>query len=453
MLRINPVILFIFLMILSGGCIRKPSGTGDHGKFTFLSEEHFKFLEKLTKDVIDSSRISPGEKVVENTGPNNTGGILIRPGGRSCYPAFWIRDYAMSLETGFITPEEQKHMLKLVASTQCDQTWITKGGSIIPYGAIADHIRIDDGLPVYFPGTLGYDDQGNKKFGIFPPYDDQYYFIHIVWYYAMTTGDKNILKEQINYRVLSDRLISAFHLPPSHEDNHLVYTTDDFRGVDFGFRDVITMTGDLCFTSILKCRAASEMADLMKISGNLKAASRYTKIAESIKSAIPSVFLNEKGILRASTGKSSQPDVWASGLAVYYGILEGETAGKVCRVLTEAYQKGELTFRGNIRHILITDDFSDSTAWEHSLASKNTYQNGAYWGTPTGWICYAISRTDPEAARKLAAEFVLELIENDFRKGSEYGSPYECFHSSGFRQNPVYMASVTCPYIVFKNLK
>jgi hypothetical protein len=61
--------------------------------------------------------------------------------------------------------------------------------------------------------------------------------------------------------------------------------------------------------------------------------------------------------------------------------------------------------------------------------------------------------TDPEAARKLAEEYVLELIENDFRKGPGYGSPYECFHSSGFRQNPVYMASVTCPYIVFKKLK
>ena len=185
-------------------------------------------------------------------GPNNTGGVLIRPGGRDCYPSFWIRDYAMSLESGFISHEEQKHMLLLTASTQCDQPWITQGGSMVPYGAIADHIRIDDGLPVYFPGHLGYTDQGNKKFGMFPPYDDQFFFIHMAYYYVKTTSDNEILNLRINDIALIDRLETAFNVPPSRLDNQIVYTTDDYRGVDFGFRDVITITGDLCMTSILK---------------------------------------------------------------------------------------------------------------------------------------------------------------------------------------------------------
>jgi hypothetical protein len=111
-----------------------------------------------------------------------------------------------------------------------------------------------------------------------------------------------------------------------------------------------------------------------------------------------------------------------------------------------------LAYNGNIRHILTTDDYNDSSAWEASLAKKDTYQNGAYWGTPTGWICYAIARTDSVLAGKLATEYVEDLRINDFRKGGGYGAPYECFHPSGYRQNPVYMTTVTCPYIVFKSM-
>ncbi|WP_459076856.1 hypothetical protein [Arenibacter sp. M-2] len=84
------------------------------------------------------------------------------------------------------------------------------------------------------------------------------------------------------------------------------------------------------------------------------------------------------------------------------------------------------------------------------MAQKNTYQNGAYWGTPTGWVCYAIAKTNFKLAQKLAKEFIDDLRENDFRKGLEYGAPYECFHPSGHRQNPLYMTTVSCPLAAFK---
>ena len=144
-----------------------------------LSPVDFQFLEELTMDVLESSRIYPGEEAAAGFGPNNTGGVLIRPGGRDCYPAFWIRDYALSLESGLIPPGEQRHMLQLTASTQCNQTWITPGGSLVPYGAVTDHIRVDDGKPIYFPGTYIYEDQGVPEFGTLPPISDQFFFIHM----------------------------------------------------------------------------------------------------------------------------------------------------------------------------------------------------------------------------------------------------------------------------------
>ena len=416
----------------------------------YLSPNDLTFLKDLTKEVMDSSRILPNQRISEAFGGNSTGGVLIRPGGRDCYPSFWIRDYAMSLESGMVTKDEQKHMLQLTASTQCDQTWISSTGSFIPAGAIADHIRIDDSKPIYYPGTYDYETQGGKTFGVVPPYGDQYFFIHMAYYYFKSTGSTDFLLQEINGSRLIDRLEMAYKVPPTKLGGSLVYTTDDFRGVDFGFRDVINITGELCFTSILKYRASVEMAALLELLDKPENANNYKSIAQRLKTEIPKTFSDERGMLQASTGKSKQADVWSTALAVYFGILEEDELEKTCKFLSKAYKNGLLSYKGNIRHVLTSDDFNESSAWEVSLAKKETYQNGAYWGTPTGWVCHAIAKVDLSMAQQLAAEYIEDLRLNDFRKGPAFNGPYECFHALGNEQNPVYLTSVTCPYAVFK---
>lgn len=442
------VSLFFLIMYM---CISISGKTQSNQKVSTLTRDHLLFLEQLTRDVLEASRIYPEQIISEEFGANKTGGILIRPGGRNAYPSFWIRDYAMSLETGFISVAEQKHMLELTASTQCDQAWITKGGSLVPAGSIADHIRIDDGKPIYFPGTYDFENQGTPEFGTLPPFCDQFFFIHMAHYYVIQSRDRKILKKDINGKRLIDRLKEAFHMPPSNGITYMVYATEKLRGVDFGFRDVQTITGDLCFASILKYRAANELADLLELV-KPQDAQQYRMIAEKIKSSLPGIFSDKRGMLMASTGRSKQPDVWATALAVHFGLLEGDAAMKVSRLFADAYKAGSLSYKGNIRHILTTDDFNENTAWEISLSPKNLYQNGAYWGTPTGWVVNAIKLSDPGAATALAREYIAELIENDFRKGETFGAPYECFNPSGYNQNPVYLTSVACPLVVFRKL-
>lgn len=415
-----------------------------------ISKEDFQFLEKLTKDVLDSSRIIPGQSLPAPFGKNNTGGTLIRPGGRDTYPSFWMRDYAMSLESGMVKNEEQKHMLLLTASSQCDQTWITKGGSMVPFGAIPDHIRVDDLLPIYFPGTYDYEGQGVKEFGITPPYDDQFYFIHMAYQYVKNTGDFDFLNREINNTKLIDRLETAFKVPPSKADNHIAFTNDNFRGVDFGFRDAIDITGELCYTSILKYRAATQMAEIFDQLKNKAKAELYNQIATKIKKSLPSIFLNSSGMLRASTGKSGQSDVWATTFAIYLGLINGNDLKKACQYLANAYKAGTLAYKGSIRHVLTTEDFNGKTAWESALAEKNTYQNGAYWGTPTGWVACAIAKVDAPLAKQLMSEYISELRENDFRKGAQFKSPVECFAPGGYVRGPVYLTTVSCPYIAMK---
>jgi len=425
---------------------------GQNKTFRLISNDDLKYLEELTKDVVERSRILPQQVISKEFGANNSGGTLIKPGGSDSYPAFWIRDYAMSIESGFITPEEQKHMLLITAQGQCDQPWISDGGCMIPVGAIPDHIRIDNSRPIYFPGTYDYKGQGNKKWGMMPPYCDQFFFIDMAYLYFKQKSSARFLRHQINGVSLINRLEMAYKTPPTRQDGVMVYATEDFRGVDYGFRDVITITGELCMPSLLKYKASLELAELFDRLRKKDKAAAYRRNARRLKEEIPLRFSDSRGMLLASTGKSRQADIWSTVMAIYYGVLEGEKALNASRTITEGYKKGLLAKSGNIRHILIGEDFSEKSAWEKSLVKKGDYQNGGYWGTPTGWVCYTMAQTDPDAARQLAKEYIDNLRAGDYRKGAGFGEPWECYNVES-PQNAIYMTTVTSPYTVFKSVQ
>jgi hypothetical protein len=425
-------------------------------KTSLLSPSDLDFFQELTIAVIDSSRILPGQELppaIREFGPNHSGITLIKPGGRDCYPSFWIRDYAMSLESGLISVKEQHDILLYTAARQSDSTWTTKTGSLVPVGSIPDHIRINDGLPVYFPGTYDYVFQGNEIWRM-PPFCDQFYFIHMAWHYLNQKKDPAILDQLVNNISLLHRLEMAFTAVPAHTDHEMAFISDSLPTSDFGFRDAVSMTGEVCFGSLLRYRAALEMAELVRQHDESGKSEKYRTIAKKIKENLVPVFADGRGLLRATTGISRQPDVWATAFAVYIGALDGTGREKACRALLSAYQAGYLAMEGQIRHVLTTDDFDSTTAWEKTFARKNTYQNGAYWGTATGWVCFAIYQVDQSAACKLAAEFVVHLRKTDFRiPGRDQGGPYECVYPpTGYKQNPVYMTTVTCPLAVFKEI-
>ncbi len=422
-----------------------------------LSRSDMEFMKNLTAEVIDSSRILAGENLpgsISSFGPNNSGITLIRPGGRDCYPSFWIRDYAMSLESGFITETEQLQMLLYTAARQSDSSWVSSMGSLIPPGSIPDHIRINDGLPIYFPGTYSYENQGNKMW-MLPPYGDQYFFIHMAWYYISISNDLKILEETVNEKMLLQRMEEAFWSVPGDNDSPLLRIDTSFQTCDFGFRDVVTMSGEVCFGSLLKYRAAREMAGLFRQSGLESKAKKYESIAEKIAVLIPPTFADERGFLLASTGISSQADVWATAFAVYIDVLEEPYKTKACKALVDSYIAGTMAVEGQIRHVLSSDNYSVTSAWEKAAAQINRYQNGAYWGTPSGWVCYAIYQLDQGLAKQLAKEYINHLRITDFRiNPSTHGGPYECiFPADDYKQNPVYMTSVSVPYAAFLKLK
>jgi len=416
-------------------------------------DESMAFLTGLAAAVVEDSRVRPGESVAGH-GPNRTGGTLIRPGGRNCYPAFWIRDFAMSLDSGLITPEEAIHALLMTARLQAPQDRFLPSGSFVPRGAIADHITFG-GEPIFYPGTLDDAEAQGQPFGYYPSLDDHFYFVEMAWHAIVVCGREDLLRTSVAGVPFLERLALAFAVPQVDPESELVVCDEQRRGVSFGFTDTVVHTGKLLFCSLLRYRAAVWMADLLTRAGDRAAAERYARIAATISSEIPRTFAHDGGLLVASTGLSAQPDVWGSAFAVAMGALAEPAATRVVGAIRQALASGTIAWKGNVRHVPTDADFNTSTTWERVVGQqpRNRYQNGAYWGTPVGWVCEAVAAVAPAVAERLALDYVADLREGDYRQGPAYGAPWECMHPSGdHRQNAVYMCSVTAPLGAFRRL-
>jgi len=66
---------------------------------------------------------------------------------------------------------------------------------------------------------------------------------------------------------------------------------------------------------------------------------------------------------------------------------------------------------------------------------RDTYQNGGYWATPTGWFVYALDLVDPS----LADQTIVDMVK-DFQAG---GACEWIFNST--RRLPNYLASAALP--------
>ncbi|MBO9610792.1 MAG: hypothetical protein J7639_32880, partial [Paenibacillaceae bacterium] len=193
---------------------------------------------------------------------NETGIVLIRPGGLHNYPSFWIRDFAMSLESGLIDADEVKPMLLLTASRQNGSDEVMLDAARIPPFAVPDHINLD-GKPVFYPGTYSSGaDQGGGRWGVYPPYCDHYYFIVMAYEYVKQSGDLSILAHAINGYSLLDRIQAAYEVPWQDHENGIVWTEADKRAVNFGFVDSVIQTGHLLFSTILKYRTSHMLITL-----------------------------------------------------------------------------------------------------------------------------------------------------------------------------------------------
>jgi hypothetical protein len=423
-----------------------------------LSPADESFLGDQARRIINSARLAAGGQA---GGRRNTTPYDIHvPGGNMGYPAFWVRDAVMMLGGDFIPADEVEGWIRLIVSTlRGPADWQVRPGIVVPAYAVPDHINFD-GKPTFFPGNYETGDkQGGHPWGEYPPLDDAFYFIGAVLEHWRLSGNLGLFRSKLrtsfSEELLSDLCEKAYRVAPVDPATGLVNSGEikNENAKDWGFCDGVFKSGKLLFPSVLKLVAARRLAVLFAACGDRAKARVYREEESRIAAGIrPTFFLptraGSEGWLRSATGVGNQPDVWGSAFAVHSGALDEATAQHVSRALTRAYRERTAVRGGYVRHILTSDRLNKS-GWEGSFFETGKYQNGGYWGTPTGWYISAVSRSDPAAASEMAAAYVRFLRDNMRPDGMtqawEWLNP-----DTGDRSNPLYVASVALPYLSLK---
>jgi hypothetical protein len=289
-----------------------------------------------------------------------------------------------------------------------------------------------------------------------PPADDHYWFVHVAAALHRARRGTSFLSNRVDGMAVIDHLAEAFRSPTTDPDTGLFVTSDANRAVGFGFCDGIVHTGGVLFPSLLRHQAAGELAVLYAAMGRESEAERFREIQRRLAGSIEKMFggvPSAGGWLVAATGSSRQADVWGTLYALHLGVLSPARAHAALDAVVAGVTNHTISIHGAVRHVPVGRDFSARSAWERTGEALNTYQNGAYWHTATGWLIEALWRADRSLARQVAREYVQYLRANDYRLGRGPQAPWECFHPpTGHTQNGVYMTSVTVPFAILKNL-
>ncbi|CAN5541676.1 hypothetical protein BH10PLA1_BH10PLA1_02280 [soil metagenome] len=401
----------------------------------FFTAADREFMVTMATDVLAASRIEPGDDVLqerEGKWTRHTNTLLmpvVRPDGRDLYPGFWVQDFAMGYASGCIPVTEGWQHLEWICRTQNGPGDLRlTSGAEVPAWSIADHINLD-GTAVYFPGTYAADDtQGGEPWGIRPPVNNHFDFIWLMWMLVNDGISIERLREPLFDVPLIDRLERAFATIETEPKSGLVVTTPETRRVGMIFYDTVRFTNRILTASILRYRAALQMADLLEGLGRADDAAAYANIARGIAYTIGDAFKRDDlgGWLAASTGASAQADVWGTLMAVHFNLLHDSQLVLARAAILAGLRERTIVHQAAVRHVPLDRDASAKSAWEQTPTPHNRYQNGAFWHTATGWLLDAIVGTAPDRTAALGRDFVTHLRQHDFRKGLEFGAPWEC---------------------------
>lgn len=409
-----------------------------------LSADDARFWRDQARRVVDSAALAAGAASGKHR--NTTPYDVHVPGGNMGYPAFWVRDGVMMLGGDFISARELEGWIRLMASiVRGPGDWQVRPGVVVPAYAMPDHINFN-GKPTFYPGNYETGEkQGGKPWGKYPPLDDHFYFITAVWHHFKLTRSTDLfqsaVKTSFNELRLAELCERVYRVAPADPETGLAAAGDieTENAKDFGFCDGVSKSGKLLFTSVLKFAAARQLAEIFEAAGEPAKAQAYRAGAGRIRRAIPPTFLRG-GWLHSATEVCNQPDVWGSAFAVWAGAVDDGTALSVGRTLARAYRDKTAVREGCVRHL------PGNEGWQVAISKLGEYQNGGFWGTPTGWYIAAVHRADPAAARDMARDFVAFL--RDHRRSDGTSEAWEWLNpDTGRKANPLYVATVALPYV------
>jgi len=320
------------------------------------------------------------------------------------YEAFWLRDFVYTLE-GSIDSYKKKEL-----GDAC-KIFIR---SISADGAGVDCVAFD-GRPIYKPGF--------GTMGANPVADGSQFTIAVAWHTYQKTKDSEFLGEII------DALMKTMNAVPRNPETGLVQIKDsEWDRCPYGFTDTVRMQGDVLFCSLLYVEASRRLSDLLNALDRRDDAADWNREANAIAKSIRKVFWDsEAGLFRAATIRCREHHIWGSAFAVYLGAADSRQSRVIATYFRDNYS--QIVQKGQIRHL------PGGVYWERCGAARDTYQNGGYWATPTGWFVYTLDLVDP----KLADQTVVDLV-TDFK---EHGACEWVFGEK--HRLPNYLASASLP--------
>lgn len=382
-----------FVLFFTIAALALAVGTADADVDSAALSEAFKWLENESHRLIRASRRTMKD-----------GTVAFPPQVGIGYEAFWLRDYVYTLE-GSLDSYSDKELLD--------------AGRLFIKGMRADGAGVDcvkfDGQPIYKPGfgTLGAN----------PVADGSQFTVAVIWHTYQKTKNLKFLKENI------DALIRTMRSVPRNPKTKLVHIKDDdWDRCPYGFTDTVRMQGDVLFCSLLYVEAGRRLSELLDVVGRKEEANNWKSEAEAVAESIREVFWDSKVCLfRAATIRCKEHHIWGSAFAVYLGVADRGQSMAIARYFKDNYS--QIVQNGQIRHL------PGGIYWEMCVAGRDTYQNGAYWATPTGWFVYTLDLVDSGIADRTVIDMV-----SDFKKGGV------CEWILGEKRRlPNYLASASLP--------
>ncbi len=374
-----------------------------HPRKLFLSSEFpFPIADWMAK-LID------GSKIVIQGHPVHT------PDGSKEYKGFWVRDFTMLCESGMasIDADFMKHGLDLIFENQG------------PNGEIPDWIPYDPEKPVIY-----------YLFGKHHFLDNPLWLVRLMGLYLETSRDFEYFNK--NEQKLFAGLNSEFLLDRS---KNAVIIDPGTNRVDWGFSDCIMKTGIVLFSSLLKADAVRTLAKIYEWKDQHEKSRAFSEIISRIVSELEPLYDPDSKLYYSASGFGHQIDIWGNAFAVYLGILPREREKSIAESLYA--HRNQFVWNGQIRHLL------KEKYWDHFLPgaeflkrARNTYQNGAYWGTPVAWMAVAFEKVRAGLGKQLLYDLFSYYQKNGI---------YECIHPPKwwwgkiYKKCPWYVASLALP--------
>ena len=410
------------------------------------------YLHGLAKRVLDSAIVPPNGRLPDGK-VNRTGRQLRLPGGTlTYYPAFWIRDAAMMLGADFVSADEIAGWITFVAAFQPGEEGLREGRLWIPPYSIPDHIGLDAEAFFYAGGKA---ERPKGIYGFIPPADNAFFYVqmfHEHWRLSRSLLFFNSTAETVWGRQrLADICVRAFDSVAVDDATGLVICEagEGRTRVDWGFCDAIRKTGLCLMPSLLRWRAGQQLIALLKANGQSAEAKRIARETKKLQGALvptfyralPDIAGRKAGCLLSATDVGRKDDLWAAAFALWLGVLPREIELTIARHLLAVYKTGTAVVEGQVRHLPPGGELGGY--WEKALCQPEHYQNGGFWGTPTGWYVTALRRVDAEAADRLLTDYVAHL-----RTSEPQGAPWEWVNPKIKKQvNPHYASSVGLVYV------